>query len=141
LPSDDPYPEFPPDVPLRGSPSAPLKDLLCWHSEIHTSLYERSIAIADHKRAVAAYDLAVANKNAGIDALQAAVDAAEAHQRITLSRLTDADRRRSTAWQAYVSLYDKGAASPFAKGDASDDEDDVLLELEADDAGAEMDHS
>ena len=86
--------------------------------------------------------------NTIIDALQAVVDAA-------LSRLTDANRRRSTAWQAYVLLYGRAVSgresspasstnarvSLFTEGNASDDEYEVSLELGADDAGAQMDLS
>lgn len=92
LPPDDEVPGILPEVPLRGTDPALLRDLLAWRAELNAATLACSNAAADHQATKAKLRLAVTLE------LNASV-----HSSIALER-------RRTAWERYLQLL--GAASP-----------------------------
>jgi hypothetical protein len=146
-----PFPDNLPAVPLRGSDSAPLPDLLAWRAEVCASAIELSTAQAAQKAAQAAREAAQAAEKAA----QVAREAAQAVEKAAEARVAEADRRGRTAWTQYANLVgavvsdsqppsgsdaparsrskDEGKGKARATTPTSDDEEEVDEVLEPSD--------
>jgi hypothetical protein len=104
-----PCPEIRLAVPLRGSATVPLPDLLARHAEVSASALEHWTAQAAHKAA-----------EARLAAAKACVAAAEARTAATKARIAVAERRKLTAWTQYATLVGVvvGESLPSSGSDA-----------------------
>jgi hypothetical protein len=93
-------PEIRLTVPLRGSASAPLPDLLACHAEVSASALEHWTAQAVHKAAEACVTAAQAR----LAAAEACVVAAQARAAAAEARIATAEWRKCTAWTQYATL-------------------------------------
>lgn len=94
------FPEDPPELPLRGSNSGPLVDLMRWRAEIYAAKYEYNSALVARRVAVAAREAAAAVSESAATALSHAETAQDVAQR----HVVTAGRRCKLAWQRYTSL-------------------------------------
>ncbi len=93
-------PENLPDVPLRGTASAPLDALLAWRAEIHAATLAFSATATDLTVAEFAQSSAKANRDAAIAAYNTAVT----RTLNAKARSSIASKRRRTAWESYIRL-------------------------------------
>ncbi len=120
LPLEDNVPEFLPDVPLRGTASAPVSALLAWRAELDAAILECS-------NAAASLDAATSARSATGEGLQAAVavhNAATTQESNAKARSSIALKRRRQAWDQFLMLLaeahsDSGSLTPSESIDSA----------------------
>jgi len=102
LPPEDLVPnlEMIPEVPLRGSTSAPLDAFLAWRAEIDAATFQCSNTAAE----VRAASSATAATKAALEAAMAAHSAATDQESNAKARSSTALKRRRFAWDQYLTL-------------------------------------
>ena len=100
LAADDSFPNIIPDVPLHGTDSAPLGDLLARHSEIRAAVLDCSDSYSARRAAQAA----AGASTAAVEAATAYHEHVQAQEQNANYRFDAALRRRQTAWSTYLEL-------------------------------------